>query len=189
MRKNSRSREAKDGRSGIGQRCVARATDYTVHCIRVLVVVVFEREMWQQGPCGSRYRTTPAPVSFDCCIFSLPLPAARTEKKNGMTAHGALVSGGITRLSRLWWRRLARLQSSCCVVRSSAHVDCDGVAVPSDHVVNDWNGALKKRWECRARMSNGNQLGCPREEKQQAKGCDLENRRLRLTEDGWNIAL
>lgn len=49
MRKNSRSREAKDGRSGIGQRCVARATDYTVHCIRVLVVVVFEREMWQQG--------------------------------------------------------------------------------------------------------------------------------------------
>lgn len=67
-----------------------------------------------------------------------------------MTAHGALVSGGITRLSRLWWRRLARLQSSCCVVRSSAHVDCDGVAVPSDHVVNDWNGALKKRWECRA---------------------------------------
>lgn len=49
MRKNSRSREAKDGRSGIGQRCVARATDCTVHCIRVLVVVVFEREMWQQG--------------------------------------------------------------------------------------------------------------------------------------------
>lgn len=127
-----------------------------------------------------------------CPLIAVSFPflfRPQGRRRNGMTAHGALVSGGITRLSRLWWRRLARLQSSCCVVRSSAHVDCDGVAVPSDHVVNDWNGALKKRWECRARMSNGNQLGCPREEKQQAKGCDLENRRLRLTEDGWNIAL
>lgn len=63
-----------------------------------------------------------------------------------------LVSGGITRLSRLWWRRLARLQSACCVVRSSAHVDCDGVAVPSDHMEMRLLSE-EKGWMCSANYS------------------------------------
>lgn len=59
------------------------------------------------------------------------LPAA--GKRGIMTTHDALVSNGAYGLSRLGWRRLAGLQRACCVVCSSAHVDGDGVAVPSDH--------------------------------------------------------
>jgi hypothetical protein len=46
-----------------------------------------DQSLRQTNLCGSKYRTTPAPVSFDCCISFLPLPAARRkERKIGINS-------------------------------------------------------------------------------------------------------
>ncbi|KAH0238181.1 hypothetical protein KCV06_g176, partial [Aureobasidium melanogenum] len=36
-----------------------------------------DQSLRQTNPCGSKYRTTPAPDSFDCCIF--PSSSGRKE--------------------------------------------------------------------------------------------------------------
>jgi hypothetical protein len=171
-----------------------------------------DQSLRQTNLCGSKYRTTPAPVSFDCCISFLSFSGrkeAREEDWNKQLMIYFSCPGGITRLSRLWWRRLARLQSACCVVRSSAHVDCDDVAVPSDHMEVGCSRREGLDVQCKLQrismsvyhfilshlsrlgdtvgqgragltMSNGNQVECPREE-------NHESQRLRLIEEGDRV--